>query len=303
MAAVTGMAIDGRGAIYAASNGLFAFTWERDLKWHIWPGPPGQGRTSAPALGASGQIYVLHGNNLLSLTSDGRIEWAREIPSPHREFSPVVARNGTVYAAGYDFTHRKEPFSVLYAFGPDGSLKWTFATEYFLAPPALDEEGTIYFTGPRGLHAVDADGKLKWLFDGQGWWSRSTPAVSSDHVVYFGLDRWLFAVGPDGKFKWRFETNRDVASSPAIDAEGNIWFGSCDRRLYCVDRHGTLVGNWPTQGLACATPIIDRSGIIYLRDGRSLRVLRGPNGVATNALWPMMRHNAQGTARVGAPHL
>lgn len=91
-AEVSGVTIDLSGTIYVTSKGLLAFTGDRDLKWRIWSAPPGQRSTSAPALGADGRIYVLHGDHLLALTPQGTIDWAREVPSPYWEFSPVIGK-------------------------------------------------------------------------------------------------------------------------------------------------------------------------------------------------------------------
>jgi outer membrane protein assembly factor BamB len=240
----------------------------------------------------------LLGENLYTFASDGTVEWVSEIGAPAwARSAPVVARDGTVYVAGSKRDTEKF-IRLLYAFRSDGALKWTLVKDFPSDSPALDEEGTVYFLGDRGLNAVDKEGKLKWFYDTQGLSGSSTPAVSSDHVIYFGRDSFLFAVGPDGKLKWRFETDDKVRSSPAIDERGNVWFVSNDEHLYCVDLQGTLVGVWPFQGLRYATPLIGRHGEIYLCDSRSLRVLRGTNGPG-DCPWPMQRHDVQGTGNVG----
>ncbi len=292
---VNGIAIDSNGTIYATSDGgLLAFTDKGVLKWRSEK----IDRASAPALGANDRVHVVLGQSLYAFDSDGTIDWVNEIHAPGWNLiAPIVGKDGTVYAAGH--IHQRDKGSgLLCAFRPDGSLKWTFEidSDYFSDPPALDEDGTIYFLGHRGLYAVDKKGKLRWLYDTKGLSGSSTPAVSSDHVIYFGRDSFLFAVGPDGKLKWRFETDNKVRSSPAIDEKGNIWFASNDEHLYCVDRQNTLVGVWPFEGLRGASPLIARHGTIYLRDARSIRVLRGPTGPA-DCPWPMQRHDVQGTGR------
>jgi outer membrane protein assembly factor BamB len=294
---IMGIAIDVSGTIYAASNGLLAFTKNGELKWQLWSEAEQLKRTSAPALGAGGRVYVLHDHSLYALSPEGKIEWNREIHAPRWEFSPVIGRNGAVYVAGYNYAPKHEPSSLLYSFRPDGELEWTFETHYLAHPPALDNEGNIYFTEHRGLLAVDENGRLKWIYDTQGLLSSSTPAISSDHVIYFGLDHWLFAVDHDGKFRWRFETAGKV-QSPAIDAAENVWFASNDRHLYCVSQKGILVGKWLFEGMIGATPLIGKHGLIFLRDARSLRVLRGPNGPAA-CPWPMQRHDVENTGRLG----
>lgn len=295
--AINGVVIDSNGTIYAASNGLFALNNDGVMKWSLWS--DSRWVTSAPALGAGDRIYVIREESLYAITPEGEIEWSREINTPRwsrrDQSAPVVGRDGTVYVTGAKPWHDREP-GLLFAFEPDGTLKWTFQSKDIWRTPALDEKGTIYLVGTEGLYAVDKKGRLRWVYDTQNFRSYSTPAVSSDHVIYFGLDSYLFAIGPDGKFKWRFETGNAVRSSPAIDDKGNIWFGSSDGKLYCVDRQGTLVGAWPIEGARYATPLIARHGEIYLRDSRSIQVLRGPNGPG-NCPWPMARHDAQNTGR------
>ena len=292
---VMGITIDSGGTIYAAADGLFAFTSDGVVKWHLK-----LGSISAPALGAGDRVYVL-GKNLYAISTEGAIEWELNIAGDwsgywrDRAAGPLVGSDGTVFVGGCTDDEKRNRHCGLHAISPDGSIKWIFEAGY-LSSPVPDEQGTIYFVSGGALRAVNKKGELKWIYKTPGLWSTSTPAVSVDHVVYFGVDSYLFAVGPEGKFKWRFETGDKVRSSPAIDAKGNIWFGSNDGRLYCVDKLGSLVGAWPFEGSRSGTPLIARHGTIYLHDIEGIRVLRGPNEPASGA-WPMERHDVQNTGR------
>ena len=102
----------------------------------------------------------------------------------------------------------------LYAFYPNGTLKWKFDgpdTSGATAPPpgdpAVASDGTIYYvttgnSGGAGLWAVNPNGTLKWSKVIEGV---KTPAIASDGTIYVSssdTSKALSAFNPDGTTKW-----------------------------------------------------------------------------------------------------
>jgi len=139
----------------------------------------------------------------------------------------------------------------LYALYPNGTLKWEFepdnvvydATRY---PPAIAEDGTIYFGTAGGrIYAVDKNGTKKWhKYVGQ---YPTPPVIGKDGTIYIAATRrdaqfdpwehgYLYALNPDGTIKWRTKLESDIPydycypSPIAIGKDGTIyigtWFGS-----------------------------------------------------------------------------
>jgi len=108
--------------------------------------------------------------------------------------SPTIASDGTIYVGSFD--------NNLYAFNPDGTKRWQFATS-------------------------DA------VF--------SSPAIAADGTIYVGsLDSTFYAVNPDGTQRWTFTVGDGIESSPALGPDGTIYFGSYDHYLYTVPGDGPL---------------------------------------------------------------
>jgi hypothetical protein len=108
--------------------------------------------------------------------------------------SPTIASDGTIYVGSFD--------NNLYAFNPDGTKRWQFATS-------------------------DA------VF--------SSPAIGADGTIYVGsLDSTFYALNPDGTQRWTFTVGDGIESSPALGPDGTIYFSSYDHYLYTVPGDGPL---------------------------------------------------------------
>jgi outer membrane protein assembly factor BamB len=160
----------------------------------------------------------------------------------------------------------------------------------------------VYVTSFDGnLYAFNPDGTLKWRTD-VGEWVYSSPAIGSDGNVYVGSDEgFLYALYPDGSIIWRFEVSGPVASSPAIDSDGIVYFGA-GNRFYAVNPLGQGRIEWfiDTYGQVMSSPVIGPDGAIYVgSDDGALYAVRG-SGKLDNGSWPRFRHDARNTGRVTA---
>ncbi|MEH6890240.1 PQQ-binding-like beta-propeller repeat protein, partial [Bacillus sp. JJ864] len=192
-------------------------------------------------------------NSLYAGTETNRIKWeyklyekdTKEIPrsisSPSFSGQPAIGRDGTIYATtstGFN-THVNKK---LYAFNPDGSVKWKkeiMGGGY--SPPVIAEDGTIYVAAGN-LIAFNPDGSIKWQTKGSH--IIDTPVLDRDGIIYVrnvGGKR-LEAYNPDGSKKWSSnEFIRGSYGSILISKDGTIYTLDVDlgnKYLYAHDKNG-----------------------------------------------------------------
>lgn len=272
-------AIAGDGTIYVGSvdtegtylGKLQAISPQGTLKWTFDAGYAGDDSLS-PALAPDGTIYVGTRSALLAVNPNGTLKWSHPTGG-YVQVTPALCREGTVYVLASD--------AKLYAFKPDGSLRWTYATSAprsanHYSTPSVAPDGTIYFgtVGDNRVWAVNPDGTLKWTFQANNWIRRS-PTIAPDGTIYVGEDYgWygapqagfkLYALHPDGTLKWSFEPYSAVGSAVSLASDGTLYFASV-AKLYAVNPGGTL--DWEqalgSAGVYGSVPAIDTDGTIYI---------------------------------------
>ena len=241
--------------------------------------------------------------NLCAARPDGTLSWRDKTGYmwPAYWSAPAIGSDGTIYTLAR--MRETESFRML-AFDPEGELRWAFDMDKTTDPtlPSVDDLGTVYVGDSLGhnLYAVDAAGKLKWLFKAASSLGPGAAVIGKDRTIYFGTSGGtLYALDQDGKLKWQFQTGGNILSAPVIDADGNIYFASFDRKFYCVDSNGWLKGVVLISA-GFGTPVMANDGTIYLLDKGGLYAIRGFAPPSAGP-WPMKRHDARGTARV-SPH-
>lgn len=224
--------------------------------------------------------------------------------------SPVVAPDGTVYAATEDGTVTAVK---------NGSELWSYRTpDNITTSPALAPDGTLYVGSEDGkVYALKNGKKIKeyTLKDG---WIYSDPVVAPDGTVYVGSDTGkLYAIKngsmqcirktenekvrcsvntapdgtayasafdrlyvlKDGKVKEEIRFNDSITTSPVSGPDGTLYIGSFSGNLYAI-RSGRVQWAFQTGGIVKAPPVITSDGTVYVngggRDGapRMLHVLK-----------------------------
>ncbi len=289
-----------RDVIYVAcDDGLHAVT---NSGKQIWVHRVGHLKSSTPALGTDGTLYVGSVSGKLYAISDRGlkpiVEW--EFP-PHEETigqvhsSPAIGMDGTIYVGSDD--------GNLYALSQDGKCKWNFGTRGMVrSSPAIGVDGTIYVGSDNCcLYAikdtVNQDGTPSaiqlWAFQ-TGNKIRSSPAIGKDGTIYVGSDDGkLYAIHPDGRSKWNINLSSfgifPVRSSPAVDSNGLIYVGSDDGKLYAIQDVGqTAKKTWEfkTGDKVQSSPTIFNH-VIYVgsNDGR-LYAIYGGTSELDRSHWP-----------------
>lgn len=170
---------------------------------------------------------------------------------------PAIGRDGTIIV-GSEETYPGTTNRKLYAFNPDGSVKWTFPVEgdAYNCTPAIGDDGTIYMGSVYGkkFYAINSDGTEKWNYQAPSWladdgYTWSPAAVAQDGTIYFGSreqglsNDWengkLYALNPDGTLKWATAIGTG-STAPAIGRDGTIYIGTGGGKVYALNSDGSV---------------------------------------------------------------
>jgi outer membrane protein assembly factor BamB len=169
--------------------------------------------------------------------------------------TPVVGADGTVYIASEN----------LYAYRPNGKLKWKLPIYNDQSSPAIARDGTIYSSGGDDgvyLFAISPSGVQKWKREAAD--VVVAPVIGIDGTIYFcSTDKKLYAWSRAGRLKWSFTAGGPLHGAPAIGANGAVYFGSADHNLYAVSSVGKLKWKFATGGQVFGTPAVGGNGVVY----------------------------------------
>lgn len=285
-------AIADDGSIYIGTeSNICAYTSNGQFKWRYTTGDyPASGKHPAPAIGSDGTVY--HGSwdgHLYAFTPGGDTLWTYNAVKPISS-SPCIGPDNTVYFTTDEY---------LFAFSPDGEMKWSIPIEPYISPIVIGPDGTLYFgsTNSSTFYAYRSDMFLKWSLELMSR-VRYSPAVGPDGTIYVNcFGDYAYALNPDGTLKWVFYIPEDgVPSSPTVDSEGNIIFGASDA-VYTLKSDGSLKWKSDIGEDGTSAPLIAPDGTIYIvSEDNCLYAIKGEAGLATSS-WPRARANNQNTGR------
>jgi outer membrane protein assembly factor BamB len=181
-------------------------------------------------------------------------------------WAPVIDANGVLYTGDWN--------SSLYAINPNGTVKWTYASQTqdnSTFSPCIGRDGTIYCRGAtdRLVALRPENGTEKWGMT-VGKTDKLNPSanIASDGTIYVGtLDGYLFAINPtDGSLKWKFNAGEQIASSPSIALDGTIYFGTegTGVSLVAIDPSGNLKWRFVTGARVRGAPAVADDGTVYI---------------------------------------
>jgi outer membrane protein assembly factor BamB len=214
------------GTVYLASRALEALGPGGAVRWRC---PLGGHVFGAPALSRDGTtvyVAVMSGDLLAVRASDGHVQGRMRVGS-HVYAAPLVLDDGTVVVGASDGHVR--------AFGPDGRLRWNFATrDEVRGTAALGRDGTVIVGsddgGIYGLRATDGTQVFRAATAGR---VRASPRIDADGFIFVGSeDDVLYALGPAGNEVWNFTIGADLDSSPLITPGQGMAVGADDGGLY-----------------------------------------------------------------------
>jgi outer membrane protein assembly factor BamB len=305
-----------------------------------------------PAIAADGNIYACGRFSLFAMDPGGKTKWKYDFPlidnttssgveqpAGNQRSAPTIANDGTIYVNTVKGSYgQTEVEGGLFAFDPDGNLKWRTYDVGGYAAPIIGKDGTIYsaigcywvpgdtsaaqVATESKLLAIHPDGTPKWSVPTQ-LWIQSSPSIGADGTLYVGtthhpLDKpaWFYAITPEGKIKWKYDTYDDVKdmppakinppdiyNSPAIDSNGRIYFGNEIGLLYAVSPDGKVEWIEDVWSLHDQGPALASDGTLYVATHSPFGLIAlntGSRGLA-DSHWPKFRRNNANTGNAGAP--
>ncbi|MBR9683663.1 PQQ-like beta-propeller repeat protein [Candidatus Woesearchaeota archaeon] len=289
------------GTIYfgAHDNIFYAVNPDGTLKWKFYVGEPlyddtfevYKGILSTAAIAKDGTIYFSSLSDIFfALNPDGTEKWRHELPITSDTWtSPVIAPDGTIYIGsarrkleGSDESEYFDPpIGGIYAFNPDGTLKWRFVVEADMAGSlTIGDDGTIYGYvggGDEGgdgkeeiegfIRAINPDGTEKWR--SREVFTEASPTIAPDGTIYIGLGheyRGFLVLNPDGTEKWFFETTNDISIIAGLANDGTVYVGEWDGIFYAFNPDGSIKWTFPTiKGYESliSSPAIGKEGTIF----------------------------------------
>jgi len=189
---------------------------------------------------------------------------------------PVIDAEGNIYMGTW---------GRLYAFYPNGTIKWFREPLGIESTPVIGDDGIIYvglaYTSPR-LIAFYPNGTVKWQY-GTGDGIFSSPVIGADGTIYFGHDHgwdgYIIALYSNGTLRWQYHAGGVVHSSPALGENGTVYCGSHDGNLYALyPTNGTLKWAFHTGGWVARGPAIADDGTIYCDSWDGYLYALYPNG-------------------------
>jgi PKD repeat protein len=268
----TSVVIGSDGTIYCVSTDgyLYAIDPNGILQWICY------GCTSTPTIGKDGTIYAVINGYLQALKTDGTSKWKYALTGAA---SPIVGADGTIYVASYD--NSGVLGSALYAFNPDGTLKWnrTIPDATSLGGcMAIASDGTIYFPSADFLYAINLDGTIKWTYPFDGNHHISSPSIGPDGTIYISnQNRGLYALNPDGTLKWIYTPEGIIFGTVAIGSDGTLYTVSNKGILYALNPDKSVKWIYTTGQQCYSSPVIGADGLIYLSTYGGLFAIN-PNG-------------------------
>ena len=163
-------------------------------------------------LGIDGSKYWINENGYLH--SEGRFSWKLKINGYPRT-RPSVGIDGTIYVGAGN---------RVYAFNPEGSLRWGVDLDYTVSSEeiAVGDDGTAYIGSERGLYAIDSKGHIKWKVETDDE-IRHVPLIGDDGTIYFDVGNRVYAIGKDGNVKWDTKFDDDISFNLAMGVDGTIY--------------------------------------------------------------------------------
>jgi outer membrane protein assembly factor BamB len=298
-----------------------------------------------PAIASDGTVYACGRYSLYAFNRVGTRKWRFDFPlrdtiqasgriitTGSHHSAPTVGADGTIYVNTRTGDHGNEAVEGgVFAFHPDGSLKWRTHDVGGTAAPIIGADGTIYSAVGSYGNSAEArilaihpeDGTLKWSVETQ-LWIEASPSIGPDGTLYAGtthhpldVPAWFYAISPEGQIKWKYDTYNDVKdlppaqlnppdiyNSPAVDSNGLIYFGNEIGLFYAMSSDGKV--QWIDDdiwSLHYESPALAGDGTLYVATCAPLGLIAmntGSRGLADSP-WPKFRRNNANAGNAGTP--
>jgi hypothetical protein len=221
----TGVAVapDGTIIVQGTTDWLYGLTPRGVPRWKVQ-----DGRGGLPLTAGDGAAYVSVGENLVSISSQGQINWS--VPSGAAIAAAIIPGGVVIASASGDLAAYSTTGSELWSFAPDGGFAGNLAVA----------GTTVYCAARKGtLYALDSDtGAQNWSVSGTAETTVAGPVVDALGQAYFGAGA-LYAVDSSGTLRWTAKSYPPAAGSIAVDAEGNVYVAIADGTITKLGADGS----------------------------------------------------------------
>ena len=163
-----------------------------------------------------GYLYAIYANN-------GTIKWKSWVGSFGTSYGPSVDEEGIIYYGSRN--------GYLYAFYPNGTLRWKYNIGGSYTPPAISKNGKLYIASGENVYAFDCNGTLLWK---RKTYPSDSLVIDKNGVIYGLGDYCVYALNPNGTLRWVWKTNEYLIRGPSIGEDGTIYFVS-EGILYAIE--------------------------------------------------------------------
>ncbi len=189
-----------------------------------------------PSLSPTGSIIITYISDtfsvgkITSLSQDGEFEW-------HKSFAieglPVISSDGTVIVP-YSENHLYSGPTMLFAFNPNGSVKWERSYDFEISPWSLSmyqDEYMVLGTEDGQIVALDLDGRELWR---EVLWgeiqapitfsSEGSMIIAANHEDFEIAESKIYLLEKDRTVRWTYEIDDGRIDEPiAIGPNGAIY--------------------------------------------------------------------------------
>ncbi len=227
----------------------------------------------SPVIGYDGMIYVVSKHRIYALNPAGKLEWSYYI-SENISSPPAVDKKGNIYLGCMSYTASKWGGHI-YSLDRNGNLRWSYdAKGWVQSEPVIDSLGIIYFySSSEYLYAFYPDGSLKWKVKIPESFSipdaKNTPAIGLNGTVYFPATNRIVVISSDGEILKNI-TLQDSPTSQVLDYVAvmdweTIYIGirACGMGFYAVGVNGEMKWHYG-RAIIKSVPGIASDGTIYV---------------------------------------
>ncbi|MCD6542813.1 MAG: PQQ-like beta-propeller repeat protein [Thermoplasmata archaeon] len=234
-----------------------------------WKKYIGYARTAVapPSIAEDGTIYAVARGTLAAFYPNGTLKWKRDLD--YSSYSaPAIDDDGNIYVATYGNDESSWSGSYIYAFDSNGTLLWKHHCYGTYGSPVIDKNGIIYGAGTHGLYAFNPDGTLRWVYKlgGKLWF---TPAIGEDGTIY-ATGGSLYAIEPRDAADLRvsgvyygptFECIKIRVKNVGCEPAYNV---TCEAKILVYP----WKGNAETKTYTAEVPVIDVGQEVEVRIGK-----------------------------------
>jgi outer membrane protein assembly factor BamB len=272
------IAPDGTVYVGAQDGRFYALNDDGTLRWSFAGTKP---IVHHPVVAPDGTVYVGIDGDLHAFSPAGALLWKTNQGDMIAPGGPSLGFDGTIYVFG----GAQEVHTRIYAFRPDGSLRWSYdlwnTSFYVLHPPVIGPDGTIHVAADR-LYALNPDGTLKW-FNNLSYplSSYGAPAVDLQGNVYYASHYYAWKLDAAGNVVWQYLINPGCGSflghsygSPLVDANGRVYLGlgvgkrsalPCERKMLVFSPTGTVSASFGFADIpGTSSPTLASDGTLYI---------------------------------------